>query len=210
MGYTLAEARARTRSDYLDDPDGDRWSDAEMDRHLQFARDRVLDLYVLKGFQGFRDVTEVAVSAGTGYVDMAAINPRKVMRVLRKNGDFYQAVKHVSRRDRPIATQEGGTFAVFYDSTPVFPAADGDALIDSPSTNTSLEELVVLRAAEAALVKEGEMPQHFLNTLRRLEKDVFKNLGVRRSEPMMRAQGHAALMWSYDYANQRVLFSRAH
>jgi hypothetical protein len=210
MAYTLAEARTRARTDYLDDPDGDRWPNAEMDRHLKYARDRVLDWYVLKGFQGFRDVTEVSVAAGTGYVDMSSIDPRKVMRVLRKNGDFYQALQYVARRDRPIATTEGGTFAVFYDSTPAFPASDGLALIDSPSSNASLEELVVLRACESALIKDYEVPRHLLSTMQRLEKDVLNNMGVRRSEPFMRAQGHAALQWSYDYANQRVVLSRAH
>lgn len=209
MGYTLAEARTRARSDYLDDPDGDRWPDAEMDRHLKYARSRVCDWYTMKGFQGFRAVLESAVTTGTGYVDMSTVDPRKVIRVLKKNGNYYQALAHVARRDRVVDNHEGGTFAVFYDSTPAFPALDASALIDTPSTTESLEELVVLRAVEAALIKDQEMPGNLVTTIRRLEKDVLKNMGVRKSEPFMRAQGHAALFWSYDYPNQRVLLSRA-
>lgn len=205
MGYTLAEARVRARTDLLDDPDGLRWTDAEMDRHLKSAHGRVTDWFIRKGSKVFRN--ELSQAAVLGVVDLSAVLPSKVVRVTLNSGGHQSIIPHVPLKNKVNTYTGTDTVSIYYDAVPAFPSADGDALIDDVNTFVALEDLIVARAIESASIKDGEIPTGFISYLRRLEKDVLMNQGTKRTQKPSPPSGSRGLSWSYDYAAQAVVLS---
>lgn len=205
MGYTLAEARTRLREDYLDDPDSDAWTDAQLDRHLKSARSRVLNWFVRRGSQIFR--ASLSQTAVAGRVDMSATGQTKIVRVSLTNGSHHSVIPYVQNRDRAHEYTGSSTVTIHYDALPAFPANDSTPFVDDVNTFYSLEELCLLRAVETASVKDGEMPVGFVGMLRRLEKDVAENQGQKRVERFPRPAGSSGLFWSYDYSTNEIVLS---
>lgn len=205
MAYTLAEARTRARTDYLDDPQGDRWPDAVMDRHLKYARHRTLTWLANSGYTEFN--TRLTLSPTSSQLDLSSYDVVKVKSVLQVNGVHRQKLKHVPLYDIKSSVGISGNFEVHLIAYPTFPATDGTAFINVEGTNPDIEELIVLRACESALVIDGEVPQHLVNLMLRLERDVKKNSGAKRSQPLPRAQGPAKRCWSWDPENNAIVLS---
>ena len=204
MGYTLAEARTRARTDYLDD-DGTRWPDAVMDRHLKYARHRTLNWLANSGYTEFN--TRLSLSPTSSQLDLSAYDVVKIKSVLQVNGAQKQKLKYVPLYDIKTSVGITGTFEVHLVAYPVFPATDGTAFINVEGTNPDIEELCLLRACEAALVVDGEVPNHLVNLMLRLERDVKRHCGVKRSQPLPRAQGSMNRCWSWDPENNKVVLS---
>lgn len=205
MGYTLAEARSRVLLDYLDDPDGDRWSNAEIDRHLEFAHEQVIRTYTGEGGMQFR--TETITNAVGGEIDLSAARNVRVRDVFIVRGNYLEPVEFVDYRNIGLSYTGAETFKVIYDEVPAFPTVDGDALVDDVNTFKALEELIVLRAVEYAAIKDREAPLSVERVMQRLYSDVMSDTGQRKAGRFQKPSGSSGLCWSYRHDDNKVVLS---
>lgn len=201
MAYTLSEARERF-GDYVEDPDNRRWTPTVRDRHLKYAHGRTLRWYARKGNADF--LRSVQLTASNGSLDLSSYNVNQIYGVSYVNGTILQRVKHVPLHQKRIVQNVSGTFNVYMSAVPTFPATDGASLVDDSGTNDDLEELIILRAVEAALVIDGEIPPHLVQMMLRLERDVSENKGSNRSQPFPRSAEDSVFSWAHDVQNSAI------
>ena len=205
MGYTLLEARTRLRTDFLDDPDGDRWTDAEIDRHLKFSCDRVLRSFVRSGTSIFDE--KISVTASNGVVDMSSYTNVVVRGCHKVTGTHYENIQYVDYKKAGAPVTGNTSLRIYFASIPAFPTVDGDPLINDVNTFEALEELVIMKALEFAIIKDREPIPNMDSLIGRLQNDVEAEVGQRKILRMPRPNGDCNLAWSYDHSDNSIKIS---
>lgn len=212
MTMTVAEAITRARDDILDDPDSDRWTDAEVKRHLEAALDDTFQEYVIAGGDMFNRQTE-ALSSSAGTIDTSSIPIGQIIGVAVKFGSRYYPVKPSRFRDKQYnddsttrnVTIEYATLPVVGSGTTTNPLV-ADSSDNQLNSWRAFEELVVVRAAMSMAEKDGRVP----TALERRERRIIGNVMLKASKPVTRRFPDKSgfygdyLYWYYDHENDQI------
>lgn len=176
-GYTLAEARARVKRDWLDDPNGTRWSNTIVDDALQSALTKVLDEYISET-GGDRFMIEVeATSSSSGVVDLSALTvPMHVLRkvAVKHTESTRQMVHGIRPEDFGQPDNAARDLLLYYVPRYDIPtdANSGDPLVSvsgtrAPATWRAFEDVVIKQAAYDLRFKDPKLrpPRDLLDEL---------------------------------------------
>ena len=171
----LQEARQRVYY-YLDDDgtgtlDGARWTLAEVDQHLRHALDAVCTTYAAQGGTRLDELVD-ATTTTSGYLDLLSYRPLQIQSVALKSGNTFLPVSPVASREFQQTCTTVQTFQIRMVRSPVFPTVTTDQILYGPNLSfESIDELICLKAARAALTKDKEVDTS-------LEKQYMENLGA--------------------------------
>lgn len=192
MAFTLATARTSLREDILRDPDSRGWTDAVLDRHLEIAHRRVIGRHIANGGNTFRK--QASLTSSNGDLDVSSYDLRRISGLQHTRGGVREKVGFVKSGEGVRKSTVNDSFILFYDEMPTFPATDGDALVDSPSTFAELEDLILMRAAQRAAVYDRELPMGLGDMIRELEDECDKQRSYVR---MHRPARPESLLYEY-------------
>lgn len=165
MTLTLSDARTVVR-DHLDD-DGTRWSDAQVDRALQWSLSQCLNDYVGGGGERFDSLLETTTDA-TGLKSLSAENPMVLRGVSLKVGNRYYPLRAASLDERNRDDQVARTIQIRYVKTYALPTTATHPLVGSGATAAgswdAFDHWICLRAAQFCTTKDAENRSelHFL------------------------------------------------
>lgn len=212
MPMTVADAITRARDDILDDPDSDRWSDAEIKRHLEAALDDTFQEYVIAGGDMFTRQTE-ALSSSSGTIDTSSIDVGQILGVSVKFGSRYYPIKPGRFRDKQYNDDNTvRTMTIEYATLPQVGSGTTTNPLVADSSDGQLnswrafEELVVVRAAMSMAEKDGRVP----SGLRQREQRILGNVMMKASKPAtrqfpLRAGFYGSyLFYYYDHENDQI------
>jgi hypothetical protein len=207
MPLTLAQARTRLLTDYLDDVQGtgSRWdpdSDgSRLDRHLKPALSTCLMDYAANGGDAFDEETEVTTSAATGSVALTSLTPLLIKAVrIEMTSDTKILIPAASPRASVVADRTARDCHVTFVRNLTFPTNASHYLVGTGATaaNTwdAFDEWVVVRAAVLARQIEGE-PLGTLETIEAMMRSsvLTRSNSPRSREPPRRPSG--SLRWQY-------------
>lgn len=159
MSLTVAQAVERLQDEYLDDPNGVRWSAAVCKRALEVAQSSVLLEIADSGTDALRE-TESLTTDPTGEVALAALRVQTVSVV---RGGLRIQIPRAPTAVAPLAG-EALTLLVEYDGGVLWDSSDSRYLLDdgsgSPTVayagpgSAAIEEWIIARAALICMAKE--------------------------------------------------------
>lgn len=214
MALTVAEARTRARSYVLDD-DGTRWPDAEMKQHLQFALDGVHNEYITAGGDAFDAYVESISSSAGGIIDLSAYNVAQIDGLNLVQGGRHYPIHNADLSDREFQDDQVRTFSFQYKRGVQIGDADGDPLVSTDGTTQAnswldYEQLVCLRAAMVACMKDGFIPPALREEEQRMLGRVMKRAKKPRAKRLRGNSGYYTRWLRYDFndAGSEILIHR--
>jgi hypothetical protein len=181
MPMTLAEARLRTREDFLDDPTSRRWSDAQLDRALKASLAKCVADYAGGGGGRFTralvGVQSTVGAFGSGGVDLSSYDPLMVFGVMLRTGERRDPLTEVDLIDVGEMDDQVRDLDILLVPTPTLGAAGSDPLVVSTGvagTWDAFDEWVCARAALDAVRKDKELH----GSMQRLEADAQRAVAL--------------------------------
>lgn len=170
MPYTLADARTRIASDFLDDPNKTRWDDDAIDRALKVSIAKVLSDYTLEGGDRFLEEA-TGLSPTDAVLDLSTQDPVLLSVVFAVSHRTRYRLRQVTRSERgQKATAFPYNVDVIYLPRYGFPASGTDYIIGGGATakNTTdiIDDLVCVDAARRLWARESEAPPPHLERTR--------------------------------------------
>lgn len=216
MAYTLAQARTRVRTDYLDDPSGERWADAEIDRHIVAALHRVVEEMVAKGCRWFDAL--VTGTTTDSKLDLTTYDPLLVRDVLITNGGARWVLPRITLQSRQYQDNTSREIEVSLVRAAYTPTLDTHYLLADHDTPTSaaewsrqtVEELICLEAVSTAALKDGNQPSYLPTMLDKYGREVERHFAPVKGRDLESVKNvyHDILAWDFKPGTQEVVIHR--
>lgn len=156
---TLAQARARVQ-EYVDDAGATQWTTANINDALGVAQQETAQLLVTSGSAAVF-VKRAAVSSNAqGVIDLASLNPMKVLSLRLSVGSSAVLVLPISDVEDYVFWNSIDDFLLAYYERPTFPASDGASFVWGTASyveSNIIDSFMVATAAVDLKVKEGEV-----------------------------------------------------